>query len=197
MDKIQTINFLLFDAAKAEQMLFEAQEKNADNRSLYLGTAQEELYGVAPYLFSLKEKTEFLSWFFEQGWNNHWGVMLQTDAPFEEVFKHFRKFLMVKTEGGEQLYFRFYDPRVLRIFLPTCDRNQLSEFFGPIKSFITEDENPGNLLVFKLRNGELLTEKMPLSAIHKGSTAATIEKSEDNAQANDVVPNNTSNSWID
>ena len=191
------MNFLLFDAAKAEQMLFEAQEKNADNRSLYLGTAQEELYGVAPYLFSLKEKTEFLSWFFEQGWNNHWGVMLQADAPFEEVFKHFRKFLMVKTEGGEQLYFRFYDPRVLRIFLPTCDRNQLSDFFGPIKSFITEDENPENLLVFKLRNGELLTEKMPLSAIPVANTATAAAKTEDNAPADDGIRSNTSNSWID
>ncbi len=41
--------------------------------------------------------------------------------------KHFRTFLMVKSPEGDRLYFRYYDPRVLRVYLPTCnaDGNQL------------------------------------------------------------------------
>jgi len=62
---------------------------------------------------------------------------------------------MVKTEDGEQLYFRFYDPRVLRVFLPTCDERQLRDFFGPIDYFLCESEEPASGLVFSLRNGEL------------------------------------------
>jgi hypothetical protein len=68
---------------------------------------------------------------------------------------------MVQTEDKEELYFRFYDPRVLRIFLPTCDEDQLNEFFGPVDYFVCEDEDPAFALAFTLKDGELKTERMP------------------------------------
>jgi hypothetical protein len=67
---------------------------------------------------------------------------------------------MVKTEEGEELYFRFYDPRVLRIFLPTCDREQLKDFFGPVDYYLCEDEDPAYGLVFSLENSALKTERI-------------------------------------
>jgi hypothetical protein len=194
---IQSSNYLLFDAARADKALFEAQEKNPDNRSLYLGTAQEELFGVAPYLFNLKNQHDFKQWFMEHGWNNHWGLMLQSEAPFDEIFKHCRKFLLVKKEDGEQLYFRFYDPRVLRVFLPTCDRQQLNEFFGPVKCFITEDENPENVLIFRLRNGELMTEKMSIQLAFVDNKLEELNKSESKTSTIEQNPPGQSNSWID
>ena len=41
-------------------------------------------------------------------------------------------------ETGEEVYFRFYDPRVLRVFLPTCSVRQKAELFGEIRSFLLE-----------------------------------------------------------
>jgi hypothetical protein len=67
---------------------------------------------------------------------------------------------MVKKEDGEQLYFRFYDPRVLRVFLPTCDRQQLSDFFGPVDYFVCEDEDPVSGMMFSLKEGELKIERI-------------------------------------
>jgi hypothetical protein len=67
---------------------------------------------------------------------------------------------MIKTEDDQQLYFRFYDPRVLRIFLPTCDENQLREFFGPIEQFICEDEDPEFALVFSFEKNNLKTQRI-------------------------------------
>lgn len=152
-------NFLLFDAARAEINLNKALELNKLNRSLYKGSAEEDLAGIAPYLFTAKPNTDFANWYLTEGWNQSWGLLVNVTASFEDIYKHFRRFLMVKTEDDEQLYFRFYDPRVLRIFLPTCDKDQLKEFFGPIKSFVMEDEDPAFVLQMWLDNFTLKSRR--------------------------------------
>jgi len=48
----------------------------------------------------------------------------------------------------EQVYFRFYDPRVMRVFLPTCTPEDTTQFFGPIQNYLVEDESPEQLLRF-------------------------------------------------
>jgi hypothetical protein len=61
--------------------------------------------------------------------------------------KALRRFLIVKTENGQRLLFRFYDLRVLRTFLPTCDSGQRKEFFGPIQSFVAESEDADSVVL--------------------------------------------------
>ena len=39
-----------------------------------------------------------------------------------------------------QPWFRFYDPLVLRVFLPTCTPRQRQDFFGEFEGFVVEDE---------------------------------------------------------
>lgn len=156
-------NYLLFDAAKAEMNLYTAMELNGNFQSLYKGSAEEDLVGVAPYLFAIRDNTPFADWYFKEGWNQSWGTLVFANAAFEDVYKHFRKFLTIKTEDGEQLYFRFYDPRVLRIFLPTCDAQQLREFFGPVRHFLTESENPNETLEFWLEGTSLKTKTISVN----------------------------------
>ena len=45
---------------------------------------------------------------------------------------------MVGAPGGERVYFRFYDPRVLRVYLPTCSSSELKGVFGPVGRFVVE-----------------------------------------------------------
>ena len=153
------INYILLDAARMVGNLLEAKELNKNHSSLYKGRSEEDLADVAPYLFSLEKGSDFENWYLENGWGDSWGVVLHSTFAFEETFKHFRKFLLVKTEDEEELYFRFYDPRVLRIFLPTCDEKQLREFFGPVEHFICEDEDPGYALIFSFENNKLQTQR--------------------------------------
>jgi hypothetical protein len=48
---------------------------------------------------------------------------------------------MVEIEGSRKsVYFRYYDPRILHAFLPTCAPPQVRDFFGPIKAFIVETD---------------------------------------------------------
>ncbi|MFY2558205.1 hypothetical protein ACN469_11275, partial [Corallococcus terminator] len=57
-----------------------------------------------------------------------------------------------------------YDPRVLRTYLPTCNAEELRFVFGPIRSFLMEDEDGSMLLRFSLRDEELVLERVPLLA---------------------------------
>ena len=156
----QRINYLLLDTARMEEEIRTAKSFNLDFVSLYRGEPEANLSSLAPYLFNFKKSSEINGWYFEKGWGDSWGVVVFSDETMKVLHKHFRKFLMVKTEDGEELYFRFYDPRVLRIFLPTCDREQLKEFFGPVDYYICEDEDPGFGIVFSLQDGLLKQERI-------------------------------------
>lgn len=160
-----TANYILLDAARLEQRIEEAKELRDNYSSLYKGRSEEDLAAVAPYLFTHRQESEFGKWFVEKCWGDACGVLVSSKLSFEEAYKHFRKFLLVKTEDGEELYFRFYDPRVLRIFLPTCDKEQILEFFGPIDYFITEGETKEDAILFKQKNGELIEERIPASKV--------------------------------
>ncbi len=61
----------------------------------------------------------------------------------------------MQREGGGTLLFRYYDPRVLRIFLPTCTPAELREFFGPLSRLYAEAEGGQELLEFSQAAGKL------------------------------------------
>lgn len=152
--------YILLDAARLDDEINRAKELNPNFDSLYRGQSEESLASVAPYIFQAEKGEEFERWYFEKGWGDSWGVLVFSNEDMKSLHKHFRKFLMVKTEDGEELYFRFYDPRVLRIFLPTCDKDQLKEFFGLVNYFICEDEDSGFGIVFSFQDGLLKQERI-------------------------------------
>jgi hypothetical protein len=137
--------------------------------SLYEGKSKIDLAAVGPYLFHLNTGSGLLEWFSSEGWGNSWGVFIHTPIPFQELYRHCRRFLLVRTEDQQELYFRFYDPRVLRIFLPTCSREQLKEFFGPITYFIVEDQDPLFANKYWLENYELKTLRFEVKSGNTGS----------------------------
>ena len=105
--------------------------------SLYRGSAEERFADIAPYLVAVDEA--MLDWMLETVWNEHWGVLVVSDAPLAELRTHFRKFLTVSSPTGESWYFRFYDPRVLEKYLPSCNADELRSFIGPVASFGVTD----------------------------------------------------------
>ena len=101
--------------------------------SLYRGTADEQYWAFAPYLFAVDG--ELLDWIVAELWSEPWGIFAVADADLEAVRRHFRRFLLVQSPEGEQWYFRFYDPRVLRTFLQGANRSELSELLASVASF--------------------------------------------------------------
>ncbi len=150
--------YQLLDAAKVGFNMATARQLNSVHDSLYRGRSEEILAVIAPYLFQYELGSDFDKWL-QKYYGQSWGVGIVSSEPMEVLHKHFRKFLLVKTDDGKELYFRFYDPRVLRVFLPTCDTIQLGEFFGPVQHFFVEDEDPEFGLNFWLEDGQLKSNR--------------------------------------
>jgi hypothetical protein len=154
-------HFAILDAARAGT----AAVPGASTRCLYDPGGGPGLEEVAPHLVDLAENRAALDRLIEDGWGRSWGVYLSCSRPFEEVWNHLRQFLKVKTESGEELYFRFYDPRVLRVYLPTCTDSELEQFFGPIEAFWVEAEDAQVCLVFRRSEQGLVVDRIDLNAL--------------------------------
>ncbi len=158
---MEQFNFLILDSAIAEGNINLAIALNKNYKCLYKGKSEDEFESVAPYLFSMNKSTiDFSNWFFGVGWNKNWGVLVFSNASFEDVYNHLCKYLIVTNNDKQEVSFRFYDPRVLRIILHSFDTKQLTAFFGPLSTFIVEDEDEGFVLKYSLFNNQLQTIKI-------------------------------------
>ncbi len=140
--------YALLDAAREPSVLKVLFESNEQYQSLYEGQSGAQLAHFAPYLVKLPPESTLLETLVRQGWGKGWGVYLTSAQPLEEIRRHFRHFLMVRMPDGKQVYFRFYDPRVLRVFLPTCMSEETKPFFGPLQNYLVEGETSSQLLCF-------------------------------------------------
>ena len=140
METANSCNYVLLDAARMGEAMGKAKEINAAYICLFDGTDSIQLEDVAPYIFSTAGQTAFISWLFNGGWGQSWGIYFSSDTDIDSLHFHWQQHLIVHDEAGKESYLRFYDPRVLRIFLPICTSEQLEEFFGPVKYFVVEGE---------------------------------------------------------
>jgi hypothetical protein len=138
-------------------------EGGAQYESLYEGWSKAELTLFAPYLVSLPPWSKLLETLVNKGWGKSWGIYLTCPMAFADVRQHFRHFLMVNMPDGNQVYFRFYDPRVLRVYLPTCTPEEIAYFYGPVSRFATENEKPETLLEFVRRQTGMKSNIVPLA----------------------------------
>ncbi|WP_437677024.1 DUF4123 domain-containing protein [Sorangium sp. So ce131] len=140
----ETPLFALLDAARDKRVLEVLRGSVEEHQSLYDGVKGEALAEVAPYLVSLPREGGLLERLVREGWGESWGVFLTSTGAFAAVRRHFRRILMVEAEEAghpaRRVYFRFYDPRVLRDFLPMCNARQAPELFGQCDCFLLEGE---------------------------------------------------------
>ena len=140
--------YALLDAAREPSVLKVIYESKEEFQSLYEGAQGQQLAHFAPYLIRIPQHSKLIDTLAERGWSKSWGVFVTCDKPLKEVRTHFRHFLNVKLPDGSTVYFRYYDPRVLRLFLPTCLPEETDQFFGPVKQFLMEAEDPATALHF-------------------------------------------------
>jgi Fe-S-cluster containining protein len=118
----------------------------------------EELAAVAPYLVCLTPEDQFLQNLLYHGWGKNWCTFLFSDHNYENVYEHCSGNLLALTEEGETLQFRYFDPRILRVYLPSCTPEELFIFFGPVSAFCCEDETTSEPILFTIKNKELIAQ---------------------------------------
>lgn len=141
--------YALIDGAREEGIYRAIADSGLEHASLYEG-ADDALREVAPYLVRLKPEAALTRRLVDGAWGQSWGVLVRTTAGFADLRRHFRTFLRVRSHDGRILYFRFYDPRVLREYLPTCNTDELKQVFGPVRHFLVEGQDGRTLITFEL-----------------------------------------------
>jgi len=140
--------YALLDAARDERIVELLELSELRHESLYDGEQADVVADWGPWLVELPPDAALLEELVAEGWGESWGVYLTSSRRFNAVRRHFRQFLVVRTEQEKPLLFRFYDPRVLRVFLPICTARQTSLLFSDVQSFLLADEEPATLLRF-------------------------------------------------
>lgn len=147
----------LLDGAR-DRKIYSALVSSAQEQCcLYRGELSWQLALAAPYLVHLDQDDALTNHILDH-WGNSWGVFIHTTTYLDRLQKHFRRFLRVKDEHGKHLLFRYYDPRVLRIYLPTCWPEELRKVFGPVDRFICESVDRNEMLEYTFNGRQLISK---------------------------------------
>ena len=125
-----------------------------DRRSLFAEPVDKALAPHSPYLAALREDEPLLPTWRQHGMGQSWGVMVEATVDLDSLQHHLRQFMRVKLPDGSIVLFRFYDPRVLRVFLSSAPQDQLAQLFEGILQFVVEGEDSGQH-EFRFRHGRL------------------------------------------
>jgi pSer/pThr/pTyr-binding forkhead associated (FHA) protein len=135
--------YAVVDGARDRRIIELAQQHVEPHQSLYEGLEGETFEGMAPYLVGpMRKDSELLDRLVREGFGNRWGIYCSSRRKFVDVRRHFRRFLMVEIEPtNSQVYFRFYDPGVFRVFWPTCSDGQKASLTDGLEAIFVEEKN--------------------------------------------------------
>jgi hypothetical protein len=146
--------FALLDAARDPEVYEAVMEPGVEARCLYVEELPDELARAAPYIVDLDRSVGFVQRL-REAWGKSWGILARSSASLDELRRHFKGLNIVQGPDGQRLLFRYYDPRVLRVYLPPCTPGELAQVFGPVTELVTEgDDCPAIRFTF---DGEALS----------------------------------------
>ena len=121
------------------------------NACLIDGKLSYEMAITAPYMVRLEKDHPQTIEILKKGWGNSWGIFAITYPPATliNIRHNCKKIAMVQLPDDKRAYFRYYDPRVMRPYLPTCTIEEANKVFGHISEYIMEGEDPGTIHRFK------------------------------------------------
>ena len=154
--------YAILDCAGAPDLTMKLYEMRPPHYCLFTGELEPDMIAVAPYLVRLQPRTPFAEWALRECWGKNCAIFMHSLKTLEDMRTHFRSLVTVYDEKGDPLMFRYYDPRVLRRYLPTCNAGELKIFFGETDAFFAESEDGNNLTQFKIGEGGLDETALPV-----------------------------------
>jgi hypothetical protein len=147
--------YAILDGARDPRVHPAVMGSGLAHQCLLAGNLGKELAEAAPYLVQLRRDAEFTRRILKLGWGNSFGIFLASPTSIEQLRVHFRRFLRVEDERGKRLHFRYYDPRVFRVYLPSCTVDELDVIFGPVTRYLIEAPDQEQMLVYRRQEREL------------------------------------------
>ena len=140
--------FGIVDSARNDEVFRYLVTGDVQYKSLFEDTMDVQSYGVSGFLVECKKESQLFKWMTTEAWGDSCCIFFTSKDELDELLVHFQKFNRVYLEGDDVVLFRYYDPRVLRTYLPTCNREEIESFFGEVKSFFAESEDPETMFSF-------------------------------------------------
>ena len=156
---------MIVDCARDQKRIFRfLLSCHLEQTCLYSGSIAPALEMAAPYLLQLEYQNQETRQLIDLSWGNSWGIFLRSSTSMRNLRTHLRKFLIVQDTQRRRMTFRYYDPNILRVYLPTCTGEELRTVFGPIDFYWTEEgEDTDQLLEFQHETGRLISKTRSLS----------------------------------
>jgi len=154
--------YAILDAARNESIYKMLMACAEEFTCLYNGDIPVSLARAAPYLIKLPTDSALFQKIYQQGFFDSWGIFFTSFDNSKELKRHFQSLLRVKTEDGRRLYFRYYDPRVLRVYLPTCTKDELRAVFGSVDNMWVAGETEDAIVEYRKESDRFFSSTIEL-----------------------------------
>ncbi|MFD1747604.1 DUF4123 domain-containing protein [Rhizobium helianthi] len=158
------ILYAVIDASRSPMTIPAALQAMTDKVAcLYRGQALEEFGDDTAWVAAINLDESVLDWLIDNGFGKRWSIFLRSSLQLADIVRHLRKFTVIQDDQGTTHFFRFYDPRTLRQYLPVFTTEQRTAFFRGVHTWYCEnDVRPNELLKFSTNGDSLLREAISL-----------------------------------
>ncbi len=165
------ILYSVVDAARDTRLALACRKLLNEPARPLLERAGVHMKNVGPYLTPVRPGGRYGAYLdlYALGFGKSCGILLLSEAWPQAMREHLRSVMRVEDERGAEFFFRFYDPRVLRAFLPTCTGSEAKQFFGPIRRMLVEADTPNVMLICERTSGGARVLERPISSRQGGS----------------------------
>lgn len=150
--------YAVIDGAVLPELLAKLEEYEPLQACLLRGELPFDLAEAAPYLVKLEESNEFTEWLLNQAREKPCCIFARTSDDFIALRKHFRSLIRAEMPNGKVVHFRYYDPRVLATYLPTCTEEDNALLFSVAEVYLTVDLEQQRLLTFRDEPNKIMQE---------------------------------------
>jgi len=133
---------MVLDCARDKRIEPLINNSKLEHSCLYAGNLSYKLKRAAPHIIKLSENSNFTSEILALGWGNSWGIFLLANktTTMTTVRANCRRLAKVKGVSGNNLVFRYYDARVIRLMLPVCNHHEVDCILGDSISLVIEQK---------------------------------------------------------
>lgn len=147
----------ILDLARAPQLCDHVERlAPASAACLFEGKLDPMVARASPHLVELASGDPLTAAWRSVGWGRSWGILLMSREPLSFVRRRLRHFTQARLPDGQgPVLFRFWDPRVFRVYMPLVEQDALPPWFEGIERYVCESEDGRAAQSYALEGGAL------------------------------------------
>ena len=166
--------YAIIDCAQHETIYTRLKQHADVYLSQYSNDVPDSLKAAGPVLYQLRKDNALSAWIITQGYQNNWFILFPSlGQTMIDLRRHFKRFAMVESPEGKAMYFRYYDPRVMRNYIPSCNEEERRYIFAKLSCFWAQSPTANSYVQLNNDGSEksiTLTEPTAVAAVKEPST---------------------------